>query len=114
MWRIIKRIQKRLRATAFTPKALKELEPMIYEVGIARLVDRLRRHADAGESVNLMSLMKYMTFVGDRRLYLRRTAHIGSRILLAESHLVDRLIYWMRLTRRIQSWSGLTQPPIWA
>ncbi|KAI9591962.1 cytochrome P450 [Syncephalis fuscata] len=56
------RVQKRLMGQAYTPTALKELEPMIYKVGVARLVARLRRHANAGETIDLMNLLKYMAF----------------------------------------------------
>ncbi|KAI9599258.1 cytochrome P450 [Syncephalis fuscata] len=56
------RIQKRLMMPAYTPNALNELEPLIYEIGIARLIERLNEHADAGHSVDLMNLLKNMTF----------------------------------------------------
>ncbi|RKP23573.1 cytochrome P450, partial [Syncephalis pseudoplumigaleata] len=56
------RVQKRLMANAYTPTALRELESMVYEEGVLRLVDRLYAHADAGETVDMMVLLKHMTF----------------------------------------------------
>ncbi|KAI9591067.1 cytochrome P450 [Syncephalis fuscata] len=39
------RVQKRLMLPAYTPKALNDLEPLLYDKGISRLSDRLRAHA---------------------------------------------------------------------
>ncbi|KAI9599533.1 cytochrome P450 [Syncephalis fuscata] len=56
------RIQKRLMMPAYTPNALNDLEPLIHDMGLARLVERIRKHADAGNTVDLMNLFKNMTF----------------------------------------------------
>ncbi|KAI9594634.1 cytochrome P450 [Syncephalis fuscata] len=56
------RVQKRLMMPAFTPNTLNDLEPLIYKVGIARLVARLQEYADSGHSVDLIVLLKDMNF----------------------------------------------------
>ncbi|KAI8050504.1 cytochrome P450 [Syncephalis plumigaleata] len=56
------RIRKRLMIPAFTPNALNDLEPLIYDVGLARLITRIDEYADAGTSFDLMDLLKNMTF----------------------------------------------------
>jgi cytochrome P450 len=63
------RVQKRLMGNAYTPTALRELEPMVYEVGVQQLVNRLYQHADNGDTIDLMVLFKYMTFVSIRHHY---------------------------------------------
>ncbi|KAI8048996.1 cytochrome P450 [Syncephalis plumigaleata] len=56
------RVQRRLMANAYTPSALRELEPMVYEVGVQQFVNKLYQYADAGDAVDLMLLSKHMTF----------------------------------------------------
>lgn len=48
---------------AYTPSALRELEPMVYKVGVQQLVNRLYQHADNEDTIDLMVLFKYMTLV---------------------------------------------------
>ncbi|KAI9591714.1 cytochrome P450 [Syncephalis fuscata] len=56
------RTQKRLMLPAFTSSALSAIEPLIIDVGVARLVERIRAHADSGSAVDLMNLIRNMTF----------------------------------------------------
>ncbi|KAI9591921.1 cytochrome P450 [Syncephalis fuscata] len=56
------RLQKRLMLPAYTPKALSELEPLIYSVGISPLVERLRQHADSGDTIDMMDLFQRLAF----------------------------------------------------
>ncbi|KAI9596188.1 cytochrome P450 [Syncephalis fuscata] len=56
------RLQKRLMLPAYTTNSLSELESLIYDVGISRLVARLRRHADAGDTVDMMDMFQRLAF----------------------------------------------------
>ncbi|KAI9590903.1 cytochrome P450 [Syncephalis fuscata] len=56
------RVLKRLMMPAYATNTLNDLEPLIYKVGIARLVVRLQEYADSGSSVDLMDMLKKMTF----------------------------------------------------
>ncbi|KAI8056259.1 cytochrome P450 [Syncephalis plumigaleata] len=56
------RIQKRLMSPAYTPNALNNLEPMLYDIGIRRLADVVRKRANTGEVVDLLDLFHRMTF----------------------------------------------------
>ncbi|RKP28056.1 cytochrome P450 [Syncephalis pseudoplumigaleata] len=56
------RVQKRLMLPAYTPSALGNLEPLLYEMGVRRLADVIREHAVAGEAIDLLDLFHCMTF----------------------------------------------------
>ncbi|KAI9591727.1 cytochrome P450 [Syncephalis fuscata] len=47
---------------AFTPNSLENLEPLLYDIGIARLVQRLYKYTDTESTVDLMDLLKKMKF----------------------------------------------------
>jgi hypothetical protein len=43
---------------AFTPTALNDLEPIIYDMSLHLMIQRLREYADSDQSVDLMNLLK--------------------------------------------------------
>ncbi|KAI8049278.1 cytochrome P450 [Syncephalis plumigaleata] len=55
------RVRKRLMLPAFTPAALNDLEPIIYDMGLHLMIQRLYEYADNGQAVDLMDLLKKMT-----------------------------------------------------
>ncbi|RKP07284.1 cytochrome P450 [Thamnocephalis sphaerospora] len=63
----VSKIRRKLTIPMFTGAAVEEMDEMIMSAGIRPLLRRLRKHAEAGDSVNLMQLFHYMTFdvVGD-------------------------------------------------
>ncbi|KAI8050856.1 cytochrome P450 [Syncephalis plumigaleata] len=87
------KMQKRLMLPAFSPSALDKLEPMIYDSGVTRLIERVGKRADAGEYVDLMQLLNYMTFdvIGE-------VAFGRSFNLLAESDDHVSIVEWMNAT----------------
>jgi cytochrome P450 len=48
---------------AFTPKSLADLEPLIYNIGVSRMVALLERHADAGDTIDMMDMFQRFAFV---------------------------------------------------
>ncbi|RKP26506.1 cytochrome P450, partial [Syncephalis pseudoplumigaleata] len=56
------RLQKRLMLPAYTINSLNELEPLIYNVGVRQLVERVGRHADAGDTIDMMDLFQRLAF----------------------------------------------------
>ncbi|KAI8057083.1 cytochrome P450, partial [Syncephalis plumigaleata] len=47
---------------AFTPRSLADLEPLIYNVGVSRMVAQLERRADAGDTVDMMDMFQRLAF----------------------------------------------------
>jgi hypothetical protein len=50
---------------AYTTNSLNELELLIYNVGVRQLVDRLRRHAIAGDTIDMMDMFQRLAFVSN-------------------------------------------------
>ena len=57
------KVQKRLMLPAYSISALNDLEPMIYDGGVAGLIKRIEQSADAGQAIDIMHLLSCMTFV---------------------------------------------------
>jgi cytochrome P450 len=53
---------KKLIAPAYSQAAIENLEPLIHETGVNRLVKLLYRHADTGEPIDLLHTFQLMTF----------------------------------------------------
>ncbi|RKP04625.1 cytochrome P450 [Thamnocephalis sphaerospora] len=80
---------KKLIAPAYSQGAVASMEPLIQEVGVTRLLDLLRKHADAEEPVDLLCALQLMTFdvIGE--------IAFGRSFAMLETGTVHPIIEWI-------------------
>ncbi|RKP09113.1 cytochrome P450 [Thamnocephalis sphaerospora] len=91
--------RRKLALPMFTRSALKEMDDMIMSAGVRPLLKRLERHAEAGDTINIMQLFFFMTFnvMGDialnRNFNMMEDDDIGNRIVAQINDTIQLCIY---------------------